>query len=189
MYSHLHAILFFESIRDAGCRPVFIDINNNFSLDLISLKQKIEGIDILIVTHTFGITAEIDEIKQIVSNKIIIEDCAHSLFSEYKGKPTGTLCDASIFSFGYGKYPSIGSGGFIVINNNHIVGEFEKLYHDLPSITLIKEYLNILRNYLYAKAFNRNIYGIFTFPIGKKLDNKYDFIGKKSTAKNKRLYK
>jgi perosamine synthetase len=175
----------FEAISDAGCVPIFIDINDNFTLDLVSLKQNSENIDILIVTHTFGITADIKEINEVVFNKIIIEDCAHSLFSEYKGKPTGTLCDASIFSFGYGKYPSIGSGGFTIINNKNLVDDFEKLYEKLPTISIFKEYKNILKNYIFAKAFNKNLYGVFTYPIGKKLDKKFDFIGKSIQLKTK----
>lgn len=175
----------FESIHEAGCRPIFVDINNNFSLDLVSLKQNIENIDLLIITHTFGIPADINEIKQIASNKIIIEDCAHSLFSEYNGRKTGTFCDASIFSFGYGKYPSIGPGGFTIINNKNLICDFEKYYQELPSVKILNEYKNIIRNYLYAKAFNKKIYGFFTYPIGKKLDKKHDFVGKFIQIKTK----
>lgn len=175
----------FRAIKNSGCEPVFIDINNNFTLDLASLKKKIENIDILIITHTFGIPADIDEIKQIAHNKIIIEDCAHSLFSEYKGKPTGTFGDASIFSFGYGKYPSIGPGGFTIISNKNLIAEFEKRFNTLPHSSFFDEYKNILKNIIYSLAFKRYIYGFLTYPVGKKLDAKLDFIGKYTVEEKK----
>ena len=175
----------FRAIKNSGCEPVFIDINNNFTLDLASLKKKIENIDILIITHTFGIPADIDEIKQIAHNKIIIEDCAHSLFSEYKGKPTGTFGDASIFSFGYGKYPSIGPGGFTIISNKNLIAEFEKRFNTLPHSSFFDEYKNILKNIIYSLAFRRYIYGFLTYPVGKELDKKLDFIGKYTVEEKK----
>jgi len=175
----------FQAIENANCEICFIDISENFTLDLISLKQNIEKIDILIVTHTFGIPAEIDEIKQILHNKIIIEDCAHSLFSEYKRKPTGTLGDVSIFSFGYGKYPSIGPGGFIVINNKNLIPEFEKFLKKLPAPSFFMEFKNIFKNFIYALSFKKNVYGLFTYPFFKKLDKKFDFVGKTTQKKTK----
>lgn len=175
----------FQAIENSDCEPVFIDINNNFTLDLVSLKKNIEKIDILIVTHTFGIPADIDEIKQIAHNKIIIEDCAHSLFSEYKGKPTGTFGDASIFSFGYGKYPSIGPGGFTIINNKDLISEFKKFFNKLSSPSFFDECKNILKNIIYSFAFKRYIFGFLTYPVGKRLDKKLDFIGKYKVEEKK----
>ena len=175
----------FQAIESSGCEPVFIDINDNFTLDLVSLKKNIEKIDILIVTHTFGIPADIDKVHQLAHNKIIIEDCAHSLFSEYRGKPTGTIGDASIFSFGYGKYPSIGPGGFTIINNQDLIPEFEKHFNKLPCPSFFDEYKNILKNIIYSLAFRRYIYGFLTYPVGKELDKKLDLIGKYTVEEKK----
>ena len=175
----------FQAIKNSGCEPLFIDINNNFTLDLVSLRKNIENIDILIVTHTFGIPADIYKVKQLAHNKIIIEDCAHSLFSEYKGKPTGTFGDASIFSFGYGKYPSIGPGGFTIISNQDLIPGFEKHFNKLLCPSFFDEYKNILKNIIYSLAFRRYIYGFLTYPVGKKLDKKLDFIGKYTVEEKK----
>lgn len=175
----------FQAIESSGCEHVFIDINNKFTLDLISLKQNIKKIDVLIVTHTFGLPAEMDKILDIAKDKFIIEDCAHSLFSEYKGKPSGTFSDASIFSFGYGKYPSIGPGGFTIINNQDLIPEFEKRLNKLPCPSFFMECKNVAKNFIYALAFKKYIYGFLTYPVGKKLDKKLDFTGKYTVEEKK----
>ena len=74
-------------------------------MDLEDLKIKVGDIDSLIITHTFGFPEKIDEIKNIVGKKIIIEDCAHSFLSKTNGVNTGNLADAAIFSTGLAKYP------------------------------------------------------------------------------------
>ena len=48
-----------------------------------------------------------NELKNIIKEKPLIEDCAHSFLSKKSGKLTGTFGDAAIFSFGKAKFPSI----------------------------------------------------------------------------------
>ena len=170
----------FEAVRKAGCHPVFIDINERFTLDINDLKKKINKIDILIVTHTFGIPADLEAIIDSAKNKIIIEDCAHSFLSYYKGKPTGIYGDAAIFSTGYGKFPSIGPGGYCLINNKIMYKDFLRLFKDLPTKSKFQEITNIFKNYLYSLAYREIIFKMFTHSIGKILDNKLDLIDKKS---------
>ncbi|MBA7530001.1 UDP-4-amino-4-deoxy-L-arabinose--oxoglutarate aminotransferase [subsurface metagenome] len=168
----------FQAIVKAGYQPVFIDINKEFTLDPGDLGKKVENIDALLVNHTFGIPADIDKIKSICHNRPIIEDCAHSLFSKYKSLPTGILTDASFFSFGYGKYPSIGNGGFVIINNSKYLPSFKLLYNQLLRPRVSDELLNVHKNILWSFMFKRPVYGILSFPVGKKLDKKFDFIDK-----------
>ncbi|WP_169432954.1 DegT/DnrJ/EryC1/StrS family aminotransferase [Desulfotignum balticum] len=177
----------FQSVKHANCDIVFLDINNDFTVDIRSLKENIQRIDVLIVTHTFGIPAELDEIKKMASHLIIIEDCAHSLFSKYHEKLTGTFCDVSFFSFGYGKYPSIGPGGMVVFNNTKLLKKFYDEYRKLPSPTKNDEIKNVFKNFIYSVSFNSYLYGMITYPIGKKLDSKLDFIGK-SLQENELCY-
>src|SRR4051812_21540193 len=47
----------FESIERAGYKALFIDVNDDYVLDLKDLANKINTVDALIVTHTFGIPA------------------------------------------------------------------------------------------------------------------------------------
>ena len=175
----------FEAIVKADMEPVFIDIDKTFTLDFKDLKKKVSKIEVLIVTHTFGIPSCMQEIQLLCKDKIIIEDCAHSLFSYYNEKPVGTFGDMSVFSFGYGKYPSIGPGGFISINNKKYKRNFDVEFEKLHSPSLKNEIFNIIKNLLWSILFQKNIYGLFTYPFGKQLDNKLNLTGKQSFTETK----
>ena len=122
----------FKAIKKYGHKSIFIDLDNNFKLDIKDLKKKINKIDVLIITHTFGYPENINEIKKISKDIIIIEDCSHSFLSKINNKYTGTFGDASIFSLGLAKFPSIGFGGFALINNIKKFPNFISIYSNLP---------------------------------------------------------
>ena len=171
----------FIAIVKAGCIPVFIDIDCNFGFNHQILLEKADTIDVLIITHTFGIPMrEIDKIKMVLKDKIIIEDCAHAFLSEYNDQPCGTFGDAAVFSLGYGKFPSIGHGGFVLINNPKIQIDFTNSYYRLKQPNCLSELKEVLTNYLFSFAFKPFVYGLITFTLFKNLDKKYDFIQKKS---------
>lgn len=168
----------FNSIRFAGFNCVFIDVTDKFQLDLKDLKSKKNVLDAIIVTHLFGIPSEIDKIKEILPNTPIIEDCAHSFMSTFKGELTGKFGDISIFSIGKGKFPSVGDGGYIVVNNNNIISNVKKQYKSLSNQTIYAEITNIFKSLLLSILHNSFIYGYFTLPFLKKIDNESDFSGK-----------
>lgn len=168
----------FNAIKLAGFHPVFIDINDNFQIDLDDLNKKKEKIDALIITHLFGIPADFDKVKAITKTIPIIEDCAHSFLSRYKNKLTGTFGDISIFSVGKAKFPSIGPGGFIVINNKTILSSFTRQLNTLQNNTLFSEFKQIVFSLVLSILHNPFFYKIITKPFLKKIDNKNDFGGK-----------
>lgn len=73
-----------------------------------------------------GQPADIDSIMEIARkhNLLVIEDGAHSLGAEYKGKKVGTFADMTMFSFHPVKPITTGEGGIIVTNNEEY---YEKL--------------------------------------------------------------
>ena len=165
----------FDAILKAGYVPYFIDIGiDNYTLAPDDLAKKIDLLDAIIVIHTFGRPAEITEISHIAGDVPIIEDCAHSLFSEYNGKQTGLLGFASFFSLG--KYLSNGGGGMTLINNNNnnnnnnFIDEFERELNTLESFTLMAEIKNPLVTYIYSILHHRPWFGLFS-PIGFYLRN------------------
>ena len=172
----------FKAIKIAGYRPVFLDINYNFTLDLNDLKKKITYLDALILNHTFGIPADIGSLKKIIPDIPVIEDCAHSLFSFYNYNPTGTFFDASIFSYGYGKYPCIErNGGFVVLNNKKYLGGLLRNLNRLPANNYFSEIKNISKNFIWSLLFQRPFYGLISYPFGKEIDTKYDFVEKNNS--------
>lgn len=157
----------FDAILNAGYTPWFIDIDiDNYTLDPDDLKNKIDLLRAVVVIHTFGRPADIDRIKEIAKNKPVIEDCAHSLLSEYKGKITGTFGAASFFSFGLGKSISAGGGGMIILNDNrykeNIQNEIDSLNHNFP----LGQITNLTSAFLQSILYHKPWYGCFTLPVG-----------------------
>ncbi len=122
-----------NAILWCGATPIFVDIKeNSYNMDPEKIEEKItEKTIAIVIQHTFGNPADIDEITKIakVHGLFIIEDCAHSLGSEYKGKLTGTFGDAAFFSLGRDKVISSVSGG-IVATNDPELGERIKSFRD-----------------------------------------------------------
>ena len=92
-----------EVTRVAGLTPVFADINPaTFTLDPAAVERAITPKTVAILpTHLYGLPCDMDPILDLARrhNLKVIEDCAHSLGATYKGRMTGTLGDASFFSF------------------------------------------------------------------------------------------
>lgn len=100
-----------------GAIPVLVDIGKNgFNIDILQIRNKISPkTKAIIIPHTFGFPAKIDEIKKY---KIpVIEDCAQALGSYYQKKPVGSFGDISIFSFYTTKMIATGQGGMVITNN------------------------------------------------------------------------
>ncbi|MDZ4232073.1 MAG: DegT/DnrJ/EryC1/StrS family aminotransferase, partial [Candidatus Pacearchaeota archaeon] len=72
--------------------------------------------------HTFGEPADIDRIRGVCErhNLLLIEDAAHALGAEYKGRPVGSFGDAAFFSFSRDKVISSVYGGMVTAANPEI---------------------------------------------------------------------
>ncbi len=108
-----------NSVLWAGATPIYVDIDDSFNMDPKEVEKKItKQTKVMIVQHTFGIPAQVDQLVQLAKKHhlILIEDCAHALGATYKGKKVGTLGDAAFFSFGRDKVVSSVFGGMAIIN-------------------------------------------------------------------------
>ena len=114
-----------NAVLRLGATPVYVDIDPNTlgpSVDsinnLISDKTKV-----IVAQHSFGIPCHIDKICEIARRKKIylVEDCALSLGSTYKGKQVGTWGDAAIFSTDHTKPLNTLIGGFVYTEVEELV--------------------------------------------------------------------
>lgn len=163
----------FNAIKTAGYRPIFIDINTDFQICLTDLERKKNSIDALVLTHTFGIPGEFDRIRELLPKIPIIEDCAHGFLSEYKKNLLGKYGDIAVFSIGKGKFPSVGHGGFVIINNIDYDSNFKLQASNLLKPKLTSEIINVLYNLILAFLHLPLVYAIFTSRILRPIyDNK-----------------
>jgi dTDP-4-amino-4,6-dideoxygalactose transaminase len=152
----------------AGLEPIYVDCNkDDFNINIEDLKQKINSSLIrannrlvLIVQHTFGMPANMDEIISIVrqNNLILIEDCAHSLGAEFKGQKVGTFGKAAFFSFSRDKVISSVYGGLAVTNDDAVGKKLEELQKEFgqPSrFWIFQQILHpILLSYIILPVYN-----------------------------------
>jgi len=92
-----------EIVRVAGLQPVFADVDPaTFTLCPKAVAQVVTPrTSAILPTHLYGLACDMDPILDVARRHDlkVIEDCAHSLGATYKGRMTGTLGDASFFSF------------------------------------------------------------------------------------------
>jgi dTDP-4-amino-4,6-dideoxygalactose transaminase len=173
------------SIVRAGSTPIFVDIEpQTYNLDPVKLIEFIENncdsdakikklvnhqtsqpIKGIIPVHLYGQMCKMDEIMDIAHkyNLKVIEDCAQSIGSEYKGKKAGSFGDLSTFSFFPTKnLATYGDGGMIVTSSSEHAeycrifrshGSKPKYYHKFVGINsrldeIHAAILNIKFNYL-----------------------------------------
>jgi len=104
-----------------GAVPIFADIDEDtFCLDPKSIEANITPrTKAILLVHILGHPSDMDEIMAIAKkhNLKVIEDCAQSPMSTYKGKLVGTIGDVGVFSLNYHKHIHTGEGGMIVTND------------------------------------------------------------------------
>ncbi|EAI3608601.1 UDP-N-acetylbacillosamine transaminase [Campylobacter coli] len=101
-------------------KPVFIDCDETFNIDIDLLKLAIKESEkkpkALILTHLYGNAAKMDEIVQICEkeNIILIEDAAEALGSFYKGRALGTFGEFGAYSYNGNKIITASGGGMLI---------------------------------------------------------------------------
>jgi len=113
-----------NAILYQGANPVFIDSDKaswNLSPELLEayLQTCEKQPKALIVTHLYGMSADIEKIAQICRqhNIYLIEDAAESLGATLNGKHTGTFGNFGIYSFNGNKILTTSGGGMLVTPN------------------------------------------------------------------------
>lgn len=111
-----------------GAKPVFADIDlDTYNISPEEIEKKItDKTKAIIPVHYTGQPCDMDAILEIAKKHhlIVIQDAAHALGADYKGKRIGSIPDMTTFSFHPVKHITTGEGGMIVTND-------EKLYERL----------------------------------------------------------
>ena len=92
-----------EITRVAGLKPVFVDVDPaTFTMNPEAAERAITpNTRAILPTHLYGMACDLDPILALANrhNLKVVEDCAHALGAQYKGRMVGTDGDASFFSF------------------------------------------------------------------------------------------
>ena len=112
-----------------GAKVDFVDIDPvTFNLDPNQLEDNIKpNTKAVIPVHLYGQPCEMDEIMELSEKHhfSVVEDAAHAIGAEYKGKKVGTIGTTGCFSFHEQKNIStLGEGGIVLTNDPEI---FERI--------------------------------------------------------------
>lgn len=107
-----------------GATPVFADINpRTYNIDVNEIEKHItEKTKAIIAVHFTGQPCEMDKIHEIADRHhlMVIEDAAHALGADYRGRKVGSISDMTTFSFHPVKHITTGEGGMITTNDKEL---------------------------------------------------------------------
>jgi len=112
-----------------GAEIDFVDIDlETYNIDVNQIEEHVTtDTKAIIPVHLYGQPCEMDEIMALSKkhNLAVVEDAAHAIGAEYKGKKVGTFGAAGCFSFHEQKNIStLGEGGIVLTNDDAM---FEKI--------------------------------------------------------------
>lgn len=119
-----------NAVAEAGCTPVFVDVTEDMHINMQHLKNV--EMDAIVVTNLFGVRNDIAAVRTILGDKPIIVDNAHG----YGIEPEG---DFTVYSINQGKFPSLGEGGILWVNNEQYQAAVQQQYDVLLAYTCIQE--------------------------------------------------
>ncbi|OLN31775.1 DegT/DnrJ/EryC1/StrS family aminotransferase [Desulfosporosinus metallidurans] len=114
-----------------GARPVLVDIDPvTMNIDPKKIREKISPrTKAIIPVHIAGHPCEMDEIMAIARehNLFVLEDAAHAVYTQYKGKMIGSIGNATAFSFYATKNLVTGEGGMVTTNDEDLYNKIRIL--------------------------------------------------------------
>jgi len=120
-----------NAIIHAGAIPVLADVNPvTMNIDPEQVEKKITPkTKAILPVHFAGRSCDMDALLDIADrhNLKIIEDCAHAIETEYKGRKAGTFGDFSCFSFYVTKNVITGEGGMVLAKKEDDIARIKML--------------------------------------------------------------
>jgi perosamine synthetase len=118
-------------LRYQRALPVFVDIDpQTLNLDPARIEEAITPrTRAIIVVHTFGCPAALDEILEIARRHklLVIEDACEALGAQFNNRKVGSFGDAGVFGFYPNKQITSGEGGMLVTNDSKVAAFARKL--------------------------------------------------------------
>ncbi len=148
-----------NAVEQAGCIPVFVDVTEYLHIDVQHLSK--QRLDAIVVTNLFGIHNELDAIRQAQPNAIIIVDNAHGYGLPVEG-------DFTVYSINQGKFPALGEGGILYVNNPAYAEPIQTQYASIKGYSIVQEAKLYLTMLLKALMHTPWIYRVLTLRMKQK---------------------
>ncbi|MEP7132377.1 MAG: DegT/DnrJ/EryC1/StrS family aminotransferase, partial [Acidobacteriota bacterium] len=116
-----------NTIVHCGAVPVLVDIDRaTLNIRVEEIEKKITPrTKAILPVHYVGQAADLDPILEMAARRgvAVLEDAAHAVGSEYRGRKIGSFPTTSVFSFHPNKNMTTGEGGMVVTSDEAV---FEK---------------------------------------------------------------
>jgi dTDP-4-amino-4,6-dideoxygalactose transaminase len=120
-----------EAICFAGVTPVFVDVDDSYTVDVKDAAAKVTPRTVgFIPVHLYGHPASLPEIQELCAKQDLwlLEDCAQAHGAAWQGKKVGSFGRVGVFSF----YPSknlmvMGDGGLLVTDDDEVAARCRRL--------------------------------------------------------------
>jgi len=112
------------AIHAAGGKPVLVEIDENYHLDLADLKAKARASNAKILLLSL-MRGHIPNMQQLMTlcNELgikVLEDCAHTMGASWDGIKSGNFGQVAAFSLQTYKHMNTGEGGLVVTDDAQI---------------------------------------------------------------------
>jgi dTDP-4-amino-4,6-dideoxygalactose transaminase len=131
-----------NAVRYVGATPVFCNSVSPNNLNIgpedvaVMIGPKTRGI---VVVHYAGFPVDMVSMQEIADKHglVVIEDCAHALFSTLQGRSCGAWGNVAAFSFFGNKNMTCGEGGMVTTNDDAIADKVRNMRsHGMTTLTL-----------------------------------------------------
>lgn len=169
----------FEAIRQAGCRPVFLDlVPDSVTLDPDALATERPRLNGVLAIHTLGYPVNLMQITEIADDLPVIEDCAHAVGASFNGVVVGNQGTFSFFSFRSGKPLSVGRLGMLLAGSQRLSGLASTIIGAMARPSQLRHRLNCLKEVARSELYHRPWFGTISLPIGVQVDERMDLMEK-----------
>ena len=134
-----------EPMIHRGAKPVFIDIDETYCLDVDLLETSITSRTAgILPVHLYGHPANLDGVSAIAKKHGLwmVEDCAQAFGAQFNGKRVGSFGVAGAFSFFPSKNLTVmGDGGCITTNDTALADRLRMLRNHGRKSKFIHEFV------------------------------------------------
>lgn len=120
-----------NAVIHAGATPVLADVKpDTFNIDPEQVRKKITPrTKAIMPVHFAGRACDMDALTALAREHHlkIIEDCAHAIETEFRGRKTGTIGDCGVLSFYSTKNIVTGEGGMVLTNDFDVAARIKML--------------------------------------------------------------
>lgn len=121
-----------EAIVNVGARPVFVDVNETYTIDVSQVADRITPCtQAIIPVHLYGQPADMDPLLSLAEKHglVVIEDAAQAHGARYNGRRSGSFGHLACFSFYPGKnLGAYGDAGAVITNDSEVAKHIDRLH-------------------------------------------------------------